>query len=110
MAWQLIEDSFPLVTKVKLNTFLEKASWLKRGLVLGLVKHLQFILLTRGESTLADLETKNKHSLHYKRNMMAKHLRDQGEHKGAFSLKVMDSRKTNYKRVKLRVTELDEEE
>lgn len=59
---------------------------------------------------MADPDTKNKHSLHYKRNMMAKHLRDQGEHKGAFSLKVIDSRKGDYKRVKLRVTDINEEE
>lgn len=59
---------------------------------------------------MADLETKQKHSLHYKRNMMAKHLRDQGDHKGAFSLKVHDSRKVDYKRVKLRVTDINEEE
>lgn len=56
---------------------------------------------------MADPDTKFKHSLHYKRNLMAKALRDQGEHKGAFKMKVIDSRKQLYKREKVRVYDVD---
>lgn len=42
--------------------------------------------------------------------MMAKALRDTGDHRGAFSLRVIDPRKGEYKRQKLRVTEVDYEE
>jgi hypothetical protein len=59
---------------------------------------------------MGDIETKYKHSLKHKRNMMAKHLRDQGEHKGAFSLKVIDSRKEEYKRKKMRVVDIENDE
>lgn len=38
-----------------------------------------------------------------KRNMEAKHLRDHGDHKGAFALRVIDSRKQEYKRKRIRV-------
>lgn len=56
---------------------------------------------------MADIESKIKHSLHYKRNLAAKALRDQGELKGAFKMKVIDSRKQEYKRVKLRVHDIE---
>lgn len=56
---------------------------------------------------MADPDTKFKHSLHYKRNLMAKALRDQGDHKGAFKMKVIDSRKKEYKRERLRVNDLE---
>lgn len=61
---------------------------------------------------MSDPDTKYKHSLHYKRNMIAKSLRDTGDHKGAFSIKIIDSRKQEYKRRKMRVTEImnDEDE
>lgn len=59
---------------------------------------------------MSDPETKYKHSIHHKRNMMAKQLRDQGDFKGAFSLKVIDGRKEEYKRKKMRVVDVDEED
>lgn len=45
-----------------------------------------------------------------KRNKYAALLRDQGDFKGAFSIKVVDPRKEEYKRKKLRVTEILDEE
>ena len=52
---------------------------------------------------MSDPETKYKHSTHRKHNLIAKTLRDSGEHKGAFAMKIIDSRKQEYKRQKLRV-------
>jgi hypothetical protein len=45
-----------------------------------------------------------------KRNRYAAMLKDQGDFKGAFSLKVVDSRKQDYKRSKMRTNEIYEEE
>lgn len=59
---------------------------------------------------MSDPDTKFKHSVHRKRNIMAKALRDRGDHKGAFSLRVHDSRKQEYKRKKMRVTAINEED
>ncbi len=58
---------------------------------------------------MASTEFKEKHSKRL-RNKYAKSLRDQGDHKGAFSLKVHDARKTEYKREKMRVTDINDEE
>ena len=58
---------------------------------------------------MSDSETKMKHSFNRKRNFIAKEMRT-GENKGAFKLKVHDSRKEEYKRVKLRVNDDYEEE
>lgn len=57
---------------------------------------------------MSDEETKYKHSLHRKRNIMAKSLRDHGDHKGAFALRVIDSRKNEYKRKRMRVKDIDD--
>lgn len=59
---------------------------------------------------MSDPDTKEKHSRKYRRNMMAKSLRDTGDHKGAFALKVVDSRKSEYKRKRLRLSEVEDEE
>lgn len=61
---------------------------------------------------MTDPDMKFKHSLNHKRNMMAKHLRDSGDHKGAFSLRVISPKKTQYKRTKIRKEEIfaDEED
>ena len=59
---------------------------------------------------MADIEVKFKHSLNRKRNFMAKHLHDPNEYKGAYAMKVHDTRKTDYKRTKLRVTDVREDD
>lgn len=50
---------------------------------------------------MSDQETKYKHSKHRKRNLMAKALRDQGERKGAFGIRILDPKK-EYKREKMK--------
>lgn len=57
---------------------------------------------------MADIDTRVKHSR--KRNLLAKHLRDPNEHKGAFALKVVDHRKNNYKRAKIRINNIQNDE
>ena len=42
-----------------------------------------------------------------RRNPFAKKLRDYGEHKGAFALKIIDSRKQEYKRIKMKKENVD---
>lgn len=59
---------------------------------------------------MSDQETKYYRSTARKRNMMAKALRDTGDHRGAFSMKIIDSRKEEYKRKKVRVTEVYDED
>jgi hypothetical protein len=59
---------------------------------------------------MSDEETKYKHSLHRKRNIMAKSLRDHGDHKGAFALRVIDSRKNEYKRKRMKISDIYDEE
>ena len=59
---------------------------------------------------MSDPEVKEKRSRSRRRNMYAKQLRDHGEHKGAFALKVVDPRKGDYKRKRIRINEIDEEE
>lgn len=59
---------------------------------------------------MSDQETKYNRSTNRKRNMMAKALRDTGDHRGAFSMKIIDSRKEEYKRKKVRVTEVYDED
>jgi len=61
---------------------------------------------------MADLDEKLKASKKRKRNMIAKSLRDNGDKKGAFALKVINPKKTEYKRKKLnpRVIGDDEDE
>jgi hypothetical protein len=54
-------------------------------------------------------EYKDKHNKRI-RNKYAKALFDQNELKGAFSLKVHDARKGEYKRKKIKVTEVFNEE
>ena len=50
---------------------------------------------------MSDLDYKAKVSRKRKRNMIAKSLRDTGEKKGAFSLKIVNPKKTEYKREKV---------
>jgi hypothetical protein len=58
---------------------------------------------------MADEETRLKHSFNRKRNFLAKEVRT-GENKGAFALKVVNPKKQEYKRVKMRTTENYEED
>lgn len=58
---------------------------------------------------MSDPDTKEKHSRKYRRNMIAKRLRDTGELKGAFSMKVIDGRKQEYKRERININKIEEE-
>ena len=53
---------------------------------------------------MGDIETKFKRSKHRKQNLIAKALRDQGERKGAFGIRILDPKK-EYKREKMRHTD-----
>lgn len=55
---------------------------------------------------MSDFETREKRSRSRKKNIMAKALRDRGDLKGAFALKVIDSRKSEYKRERIKVNEV----
>lgn len=57
---------------------------------------------------MSDEETRSRRSQQRKKNIYAKILRDQGDFKGAFSLKILD--KPHYKREKLNPREISEEE
>lgn len=59
---------------------------------------------------MGSVEDREKHSKRRKRNIYAKSLRDQGDHKGAFRLRVIDPRKTEYKRVRINPNEIIEKE
>jgi len=54
---------------------------------------------------MGDPESKERHFK--RRNYIAKELRDQGERKGAFALRIVNPKKTEYKRKKLRINEVD---
>lgn len=56
---------------------------------------------------MSDPDTKEKHSRKYRRNMVAKALRDNGELKGAFSMKVIDGRKQEYKRKRIDIKNIE---
>ncbi len=59
---------------------------------------------------MSDYDVREKRSRSRKRNIMAKSLRDQGDHKGAFALRIVDSRKSTYKREKIKINEVLYEE
>lgn len=56
---------------------------------------------------MTDPDLKEKVSYKRKRNVMAKLLRDQGDYKGAFSLKVVNPKKEKYKREKVNINKLE---
>lgn len=56
---------------------------------------------------MSDEEAKTRHSTRRKKNIMAKNLFDPGDHRGAFALKVVNPKKGEYKREKIRVNDLD---
>ncbi len=59
---------------------------------------------------MSDQEIRDKRSWSRKKNYIAKSLRDQGDHKGVFALKIHDPRKGEYKRIKkVRLDTMDEE-
>lgn len=55
---------------------------------------------------MSDEFTKYEHSKRRKRNIIAKHLKDTGDHKGAFAMKIHDARKEEYKRVHIKPTQI----
>lgn len=59
---------------------------------------------------MSDFETKERRSKSRRRNIMAKMLRDTGEHRGAYALKTVDERKGVYKRERMRVNEIVDED
>lgn len=54
---------------------------------------------------MADPEVKFKHSLNRKKNIMAKSLREE-----RYAMKVVDSRKQEYKRKRMRVTDIEDDD
>ena len=50
---------------------------------------------------MSDPEEKEKVSKRRKRNFISRALRDQGDHKGAFALRVISPKKSTYKREKI---------
>jgi hypothetical protein len=50
---------------------------------------------------MSDPEVKEKVSRKRRRNIISKSLRDQGDHKGAFTLKIVNPKKGVYKREKI---------
>jgi len=58
---------------------------------------------------LSSEEVKIKRSKSRKRNFLAKELRDTGEHKGAYAIKIIDPRKQEYKRIKKVNIDYDDE-
>lgn len=65
---------------------------------------------------MSDPEEKEKVSRRRKRNFISKTLKDQGDHKGAFALRVVSPKKSTYKREKINprditiTEEIDDEE
>jgi len=55
---------------------------------------------------MSDPEEKEKR-YNRRRNYIAKDLRDRGERKGAFALKIVPAKKPEYKRVKLRLIDIN---
>ena len=58
---------------------------------------------------LSDELTKIERSKNRKRNFIAKSLRDQGDRKGAFKLRVVNTRKGEYKRERINVKDINDE-
>ena len=59
---------------------------------------------------MSDQEVKEKVSRKRKRNIISKMLRDQGDHKGAFSLKIINPKKGEYKREKININKLESDD
>lgn len=60
---------------------------------------------------LSEMEEFSKHKKDFKKkNKYHQLLRDSGDFKGAFSLKVIDGRKSEYKRQKMRTNDVNEED
>jgi hypothetical protein len=56
---------------------------------------------------MSDSETKSNRSFSRKRNMIAKKLRDHGELKGAFSPRIINPKKKEYKREKVNMGDIN---
>ncbi len=57
---------------------------------------------------MSDTETKEKRSRTRKRNMHLKALYDTGDHKGAFKMKVVNPKKGEYRRERIRINKIDD--
>lgn len=54
-------------------------------------------------------EERERHSRRRKRNVIAKILRDTGDMKGAFSLRIINPKKGTYKREKMNIRNIEKE-
>lgn len=59
---------------------------------------------------MTDPTEKEKHSRRRKKNIYARILKDSGDFKGAFSLRILDPRKDEYKRKKVNARNFEEYE
>lgn len=55
-------------------------------------------------------ETRTRRFRHRRRNLAVRELKDPGDHKGAYHMKIHDDRKGEYRRIKMKVTDYDNEE
>lgn len=57
---------------------------------------------------VTDSTEKERHSRRRRKNIMAKILRDPGERKGAFALRIVNPKKKEYKREKIDIKNIEE--
>jgi len=59
---------------------------------------------------VSDEEVRAKRSRSRKKNIMARALYDRGDHKGAFAIRIVSPKQGEYKRERMKVTEINEED